>query len=543
MRQNELRVCDSTRFTCLGGVILVVTLLCVAMLAVPVLAGLFDNLPGDTTAGAQPSGSAGQGGAAPATMPSSDVPPTTAMTRPAPSPVPDAAARQRASKLVQDVFGSELARSKLPAERIDLSRRLLQAGIDERTDRAGRYVLFTLALENAEASGSVAITFRAADEIGDSFLVDLLKLKAESAEAVAHAARSSQDRVDLIKTLTPLIDECVSEDRYDLARQMAEIAVAEARSVDPSLARAAVTHLQEVREAQAASLEATAAAQLLRRKPADPEANLVVGKFRCFVKDDWAHGLPLLAAGSDPGLKRVALSELNGVASPDARIALGDAWWDEAEKFPAGQAKLACQRHAAGWYGEVVASLEKGLVKDKLELRINSVARPQIPPSGVSLGGAPPSASPAAPIDTTALSKLTPEQRAVAAGLRFGRFTVLTDREWTYTKADLFVVNDSPMGQVTEKVRARVRLLCVNADQKPTVLEYWSDLKIAQRGEQWLHLSGVENSTIKFNNRNNWIPVNAHIAVYFDDQLLYEQVWKPGGGGHWWDDAPPARRQ
>lgn len=49
----------------------------------------------------------------------------------------------------------------------------------------------------------------------------------------------------------------------------------------------------------------------LKLDPANPEANLAVGRWYCFSNDDWEDGLPLLAAGSDANLKAVATGDLS----------------------------------------------------------------------------------------------------------------------------------------------------------------------------------------------------------------------------------------
>ncbi len=40
----------------------------------------------------------------------------------------------------------------------------------------------------------------------------------------------------------------------------------------------------------------------LKESPDDPAANLAVGSYLCFNKDQWERGLPMLAKGSDPAL-------------------------------------------------------------------------------------------------------------------------------------------------------------------------------------------------------------------------------------------------
>jgi hypothetical protein len=297
-------------------------------------------------------------------------------------PGPDAASRQHAFKLVQDVYGPEIAKAKQPAERVKLAEKLLQAGIEEQREEAGRYVLLTLAIDIATSVGDFGVGFRAIDELGSSYQIDVLKLKADAAVNLNRSLRSPQDHKDFVATLDSLVDQGINRDRYDIARQLAEAALAAARATDITLARQVAPRVQQVREAQAGYEDAGPAMQVLARTPADRDANLKVGKFRCFLKRDWEQGLPLLAQGSDEILKRAALQDLAGASEPDKQVSLGDTWWDQAEKLT-GSAKAASQLRAAHWYQLAAVSLDKGLLHEKLEHRISLAGAPQ----GGSLAG------------------------------------------------------------------------------------------------------------------------------------------------------------
>ena len=109
----------------------------------------------------------------------------------------------------------------------------------------------------------------------------------------------------------------------------------------------------------------------LAKTPDDPEANLVAGKYLCFVKGDWENGLPMLAFGKDDALKALAAKDLAGVESSSDRAKLGDGWWDLAEK-QSGTAKRQLQARAVYWYRQALPGLT-GLAKDKVEKRAELV--------------------------------------------------------------------------------------------------------------------------------------------------------------------------
>ena len=61
--------------------------------------------------------------------------------------------------------------------------------------------------------------------------------------------------------------------------------------------------LDALRKSREAFAAVKPAVDRLKAIPDDPEANLAVGKFRCFVQGRWADGLKVLAEGSHPALK------------------------------------------------------------------------------------------------------------------------------------------------------------------------------------------------------------------------------------------------
>ena len=110
----------------------------------------------------------------------------------------------------------------------------------------------------------------------------------------------------------------------------------------------------ESEKAYADTQEATAT---LKEKPDDPEANLALGKYRCFNRGDWDKGLPMLAKGDDGKLKALAEKDIAGAASAKEQAKLADAWWN------------VSRGRAIYWYEQALPGLA-GLEKDRVEKRI-----------------------------------------------------------------------------------------------------------------------------------------------------------------------------
>ena len=104
----------------------------------------------------------------------------------------------------------------------------------------------------------------------------------------------------------------------------------------------------------------------------------------------------MLALGSDAALKALAVKELEGPASTDALVAVGDGWWDLAETRE-DRERVSLLLRAGYWYGQVRVRPITGLVKSKVEQRISEIAKLGYP---VSTAGLPSSPAPAPPFST-----------------------------------------------------------------------------------------------------------------------------------------------
>ena len=107
--------------------------------------------------------------------------------------------------------------------------------------------------------------------------------------------------------------------------------------------------------------------------PSHPAANLAAGRFLCLVKGDWARGVSMLALGSDPELKETAIKDLKGAATAAEQAALGDAWWDLAEKKE-GQEKESLMLRAGTWYRQAEPGLT-GIARVKVGKRLEEIAK------------------------------------------------------------------------------------------------------------------------------------------------------------------------
>lgn len=199
-----------------------------------------------------------------------------------------------------------------------------------------------------------------------------LDLKAK-ADALARLERTKgADPAVLAEACDRLIDEALAADRYDVARQAGDLAIALAKKVaDRDLVQAALTRQQEVKAIEAGHDQAQKALAILAADPNNTSAYLAVGRFLCFLKSDWDKGLPLLASSGEQALKALAEEDLAKPADPARQAQLADGWWDLAQKeqpLPQRMIRL----HAADGYRKALPGLT-GVMKLKAQTRLEAL--------------------------------------------------------------------------------------------------------------------------------------------------------------------------
>ncbi len=237
-------------------------------------------------------------------------------------PVPAAAQQKEAEAAVRDVFKEEFVKSA-PADKLLLAKKLVSQVTDNKDTPANQFALLNLAVTLAAEAADLDAMFKYSDKLANEFVVDLAAIQKAQLGAILASAAKSKD--------------------------------------------AALTKL------------ATAFKTLIEA-PDDPGANATVGKHHCFVKNDFAHGLPLLAKSNLPTLSKIAKDDVAKPTDGSAQIALGDAWWDEGEKAADKDEKRRCQERGAHWYKKALPTAV-GLIKMRVEKRMADLKAPKPDPN------------------------------------------------------------------------------------------------------------------------------------------------------------------
>jgi hypothetical protein len=291
-------------------------------------------------------------------------------------PVPNSTKQAVALKQIKEQYKSEYAK-KAAADRLALSKTFQQLALNSSGDSNRKYVLLREARELAVDSGDFDQALAVIDEIAKSYAIEGNELKVSALTAAMDKA--SIPPTELMNNYLRVADQSLENNDVLLAAQASMLATKIAVALkDPTLkARAKEAELR-VHDARRELNQIVAAANKLKNKPDDPDANLLVGQYLCFVQGSWEHGLPHLAKGSDKGLADMAAKDQDDPSDPTGMVALGDGWWDLADTKQTPQKQS--RRRAVYWYEQALPKLAQDK-KPRVEQRIAESKLPVASPS------------------------------------------------------------------------------------------------------------------------------------------------------------------
>ena len=307
-------------------------------------------------------------------------------------PVPSPATFKETLDLVRDIYKSELQKAKTPTQKQALAKKMIADGVDTEDDSNGRYVLFHMARDLAAESGDVETAFEAIDQMAESYKIDALENQAQAIiKASGKKKLSSSERAVVVELGLELINRAVAQEKHRLAYEVVVAITGLARKTkDFQLLKKLVARKDEIVDLGKRYIRVKEALTNLEQNPTDSAANQTVGEYRCYIQGEWTKGLPMLALGSDPTLKKMALADLRGASTAVGQVKLGNAWWKLAEDLK-GTTKSHIQWRAAHWYEKALPSLT-GLAKSVTQspLRMTESYLTQSPSSTSSLTVFPP---------------------------------------------------------------------------------------------------------------------------------------------------------
>jgi hypothetical protein len=292
------------------------------------------------------------------------------------APVPDAAKQKETERLLKDLFKDQYAK-KAAADKQILARTLLDQARRTKDDPVTVWVTCREAQDLAAQVCDVKTLIAAIEETARVFDIDALPMKSAALATAGKAAKSPEELASMVMALDRVFDELMAADQYDSADKAATSALQYARRTnDAKLLARATARVRDVTEAKARYLAMKNVLQTLARTPDDPGANLEMGQFLCFVKGNWDLGLRFLVKGSDATMKSLTEKELALPANAADRTAVGDGWYELAEKEKVPYRKNQLLAHSRTLYEGAVddaAGLARMRIEKRLELIQNAI--------------------------------------------------------------------------------------------------------------------------------------------------------------------------
>lgn len=251
-------------------------------------------------------------------------------------PAPDDEALKKTRPEMKKKYASLLKAARSPEQKRRVAEQLAQkAGEAEGADA---YVLWTQAIDLAEAAGDLDLAWQTVDRFAQAFAVDRLSLRNDSLAAVGKGAKSPEQAWVMTDAACRLMVSALAAGDAAAVKKAAAQAQGFARRMDDRAAQKEVTTRANDAAKLAGQGDAVAAArETLKKSPDDPEANFTVGHYELCAAGDWDAALAKLAQCGDAVWKKLAVDELvltRRVVDPQRQTATGDGWWSLAEDEP-----------------------------------------------------------------------------------------------------------------------------------------------------------------------------------------------------------------
>lgn len=276
---------------------------------------------------------------------------------------------EAARKEIRTSLKADFAR-RSSSDRKELAGRLIEAAGGERETPVMRAAFLLEAVDLAAAARDVSLACTAAGRLRETVPAFPLSGIVDALKSVERSARKAEDASLLAGLYLPMAERRLEADDFDAAEDLARRAQRLAKKArDAGLDASAGAILDRARDLGREYAKVKRALARLKETPLDPDANLAVGSFLCFAKDDWVRGMLHLARGSDEALKRLVQTEMRGADGLEARLAQGDGWWAWGER-QSGDVRLAARGRAVKWFREAMPDLVRSKQLD-LERKID----------------------------------------------------------------------------------------------------------------------------------------------------------------------------
>jgi len=303
------------------------------------------------------------------------------------SPVPDESASVRARTRLEDLYKVRLLTKA--EEKRALAAKLLIDSAGIKDDALSCYAMLSMAVDMFQEAGDLRSGMRVIDSIAERFDIDTIDAKAGVLRKYVESHRVGKTDIlglsDAVAEHFALIDEALTQDRYELAQDVSKRgAVLAKRLKDPVAVREYAMKDKEIARTLKEYEQVQKALKSLTKEPHDHDAHQRIGMWLCLRKDRWKDGLMHLQYSTESAISLAAKADIANPADAETRIAVGDAWFRLGESkamLPAGSAFA----RAMFWYQAAISGVT-GVDKIGLGKKIEEAASRQF--QGIFVQGA-----------------------------------------------------------------------------------------------------------------------------------------------------------
>jgi len=317
-------------------------------------------------------------------------PPKTEPSKPAgPRDVPTEAEIAKARKLLEDLFGADIAAAKKQIDKIALAEKLLRESGTLKAQPHEFYAVLTQVRDLAIEGGSPELVNRAVLELAVNFKITLAAERLAGLTKVAEKITVDTQQKTLATVALDAANDAATDDDYETAIALARIAHNAAQlTSETKLKQTVLARGKELVTVRTAYQAYQAGLEKLEQSPEDGDANLAVGRWLCFVKQEFSLGAPHLIKSSDVALVELVKREGAETLDADATLAIADGWWDLASQRETSPDRINYLRRARMWY-EKAAGSAAGLAKVKVAKRLEELPKllPETAPKAVGASG------------------------------------------------------------------------------------------------------------------------------------------------------------
>ncbi|EKK02812.1 protein containing DUF1559 [Rhodopirellula baltica SH28] len=301
-------------------------------------------------------------------------------------PVPPSPDLATSNQRIEQLFGEQLVRAKQNQTQAELSNDFLKKSLVMSDDAAGAYALQNAAIDLAIDSGDFMLFQTVLDQHASTFEVDLYQVNRDGLLEFSRRNDVDEDtasQMAFVRRALVAIQEGLKRNDFEGVGRIASALprVEEERrgfrraNVRGGKREVSAEKLVRILQTQLSSAnkqyeQAAEKVAEYRKNPNDAELASALGRFYCFLKGDWAMGLPLVINGTSEKLSRVAKRDLESANVAEDFLAIGDMWWELSEGLPAGIYRQGTRDRAGYWYEQALEVMPESLDRLHVQARV-----------------------------------------------------------------------------------------------------------------------------------------------------------------------------